>query len=272
MRATGFVAAVLAAGMLHATGASGQSRPAPSAIPAANPLQNDATAIRNGEAIFRARCASCHGRDARGLTGPDLTALWARGATDPQLFQTVQRGVPGTEMPPFDTRSQVGEIWETLAYLRTLNVPDAGEETAAGDPVNGERLFRSHCSGCHLVDGQGGVLGPDLSRIGSARPRSTLAAKIRGTSGTIVSGYEPVTLVTAAGDQVRGVKKNEDDFSIQVMDLRERVQGYLKSSLATLTYEKQSIMPAYGPSRLRDEDLADLLRYLGTLRIGSSRP
>jgi putative heme-binding domain-containing protein len=265
-----FITVMVTAGVLYATGAVAQPRSG-TPVPAANPFQDDATAIRNGEAIFLARCASCHGRDARGLTGPDLTGLWARGTTDAQLFQTVQRGVPGTEMPPFDTRSQLTEVWETLAYLRTVNVTETGGEVATGDSANGERLFRTHCSGCHIVKGSGGILGPDLSRIGSSRPRAALAARIRGTSSAMVSGYEPVTLVTASGQTVRGVKKNEDDFSIQIMDVRGRLQGYVKSALSKLTYERQSIMPAYGADRLSDGDLEDLLRYLGTLRMAATR-
>lgn len=261
--------ALAALAVVHVSAAHAQPRPAPP--PAVNPLQDDATAIRNGDAIFRARCAGCHGRDARGLTAPDLTGLWASGATDPQLFQIVRGGVPGSEMPPFDTRSQESEIWETLAYLRTLNVASGADEATDGDVANGERLFQATCRACHLVKGLGGVLGPDLSRIGSARPRATLAAKIRGTSTAIVNGYAPVTLVTAGGERVHGVAKNEDDFSIQVMDLRERVQGYLKSSLTSLTYETRSIMPAYGPNRLSERDLNDLLAYLATLRIRSGR-
>ena len=273
MKATWVWAATLAvmvgaASTVFAQGRGGDAGPAPA--PAVNPLQDDATAIRNGEAIFRARCAGCHGRDARGLTGPDLTGLWARGTSDPDLFQIVQRGVPGSEMPPFDTRSQLEEIWETLAYLRTLNVSEAQDTSSRGDVANGERLFRAQCIGCHTVSGRGGVLGPDLSRIGSARPRATLAAKIRGTSTVVVPGYDAVSLVTPEGQQVRGITKNEDDFSIQVMDMRGRLQGYHKSSLRKLTREERSIMPAYPPARLSDAELDDLLRYLGGLRITSA--
>ena len=47
------------------------------------------------------------------------------------------------------------------------------------------------------------------------------------------------------GQRIRGVKKNEDVFSIQVMDLRERIQGYLKSTLQEVLYEKNSLMPAF---------------------------
>jgi hypothetical protein len=74
-----------------------------------------------------------------------------------------------------------------------------------------------------------------------------------------------VTLVTRDGDRIRGVRKNEDEFSIQIMDARERLQGYLKANLTELTVDKQSLMPIYGPDRLNDRDADDLLRYLTTL-------
>src|SRR6185503_15848523 len=156
---------------------------------------DDPAAIRNGQAIFRARCAGCHGFDGRGLTGPNLTGLFAAGITDAQLFQIVRRGVPGSEMPPFDTRSQVNEIWETLAYLRTLNLAGSAQPAPTGDTANGERLFREQCQRCHMVHGKGGVLGPDLSRIGSARPLTALGEKIRGR-GEARTDYQTVMLAT----------------------------------------------------------------------------
>jgi putative heme-binding domain-containing protein len=248
---------------------SAQSRPE-AAKPTVNPLQDDPAAIKNGQAIFRARCAGCHGFDARGLSGPDLTGLYAAGRTDEQLFQIVRRGVPGSEMPPFDSRSQVNEIWETLAYLRTLNLAAAGAPVPAGDAANGERLFRAHCQRCHVVHKEGGVLGPDLSRIGSARPLSVLAEKIR-RGGPPRNDYQPVTLTTRTKQQVVGIKKNEDDFSIQVMDLRERLRGYLKSDLLEIVYERRSLMPVYGLAQLNEREFDDLLSYLATLRLNAVR-
>ena len=141
-----------------------------------------------------------------------------------------------------------------------------------GDAANGERLFRTNCTRCHKVDGRGGQLGPDLSRIGSGRPRAGLLSKLRGTSDMIRPGYEPVTLVTREGERIRGVRKNEDEFSIQVMDTRERLQGFLKANLTELTMEKQSLMPVYGPERLNDRDVDDLLRYLSGLRAAAAAP
>ena len=241
-----------------------QAQPQPR--PAKNPLDGNAQAIATGGAMFRNRCAGCHGPDARGFLGPDLTGVWESGSTDDRLFSIVRVGVPGTEMPgaPDVQRVPDRDIWQVLAYLKTLSaVPNVVQ---TGDAVSGERVFRANCSSCHLVNGRGGQLGPDLSRIGSARPRPGLQAKLRGTSGLIRPGYEPVTLVTRDGERIRGVKKNEDEFSIQIMDMRERLQGFLKTNLTTFTIDKESVMPVYTADRLNDHDLDDLLRYLSSLR------
>src|SRR5439155_26136493 len=52
--------------------------------PTKNPLEGNAQAISNGGAMFRTRCAGCHGPDARGYVGPDLTGVWLAGNTDDQ--------------------------------------------------------------------------------------------------------------------------------------------------------------------------------------------
>jgi cytochrome c oxidase cbb3-type subunit III len=249
----------------HVSRSSSDAQARGDARPAKNPLEGNALAISNGAAMFRNRCAGCHGPDAHGYLGPDLTNFWAAGGTDGRMFDIVRRGVPGTEMIAADPQRVLDkDIWQVLAYVRTLTTIPAAPPT--GDATSGERIFRTNCGACHMVNGRGGQLGPDLSRIGSARPRAGLVGKLRGTNAFIRPGYEPVTLVTRQGERIRGVKKNEDEFSIQIMDTRERLQGYLKASLAEVTLDKESLMPVYGPDRLNDRDLDDLVRYLTTLR------
>ena len=70
--------------------------------PTKNPVEGNSQAISNGGAMFRTRCAGCHGPDARGYLGPDLTGVWATGSTDDRLFDIVRRGVPG---PPIRSAS-----------------------------------------------------------------------------------------------------------------------------------------------------------------------
>ena len=105
-----------------------------------------------------------------------------------------------------------------------------------------------------------------MTRIGVARSRAALVREIRTPSEWLTPTFETVTLVTNDGQRIRGVKKNEDVFSIQVMDVRERIQGFTKASLQEVIYEKDSLMPAFGPGRLGDTDLNNLIGYLSSLR------
>ncbi len=233
-------------------------------LPAKNPLEGNPDAIRGGMGLYRARCADCHGMDARGVRAPDITQVWASGRTDAGLFKTLKEGVQGTEMPA-NPRIQDLEGWQILAYLRTLAAP-APTDPPRGDAMNGEKIFRANCAACHRVNGAGGRLGPDLSRIGVARSREAVLLRIRRGTEDFRSGYEPVTLTPPSGPPIQGVKKNEDLFSVQIMDTRERIQGYEKDKMKQVKNETKSAMPVFGPERLSDSDLDDLLRYLQTLR------
>lgn len=230
-----------------------------------NPLEGDPEAIKAGMGAYRVRCADCHGMDARGIRGPDITQVWARGRTDDALFRTIRHGVPNTEMPAFPApRTSDNDVWRILAYLKTMATPAA--EAPRGNGSAGERVFATNCLACHRVNGRGGRLGPDLSRVGVARTRAHMTRQIRGTVPDFRTGYEPVVLITPAGQQIQGVKKNEDLFSVQIMDSRERIQGYLREDLRTVTNVKISAMPTFGSDKLSDAELDDLLAYLSALQ------
>jgi putative heme-binding domain-containing protein len=238
----------------------------PADPPVKNPLEGNADAITAGMGAYRQRCADCHGVDARGIRSPDITQVWARGRTDGALFGIVRNGIPGTEMPAHPApRTSDTDVWRILAYLKTLAAP-VPAEAPPGSAGSGENLFVRNCLGCHKVGDRGGHLGPDLSRIGAARARAALGRQIRGNVADFRTGYEPVTLTTPEGHQIRGVKKNEDMFSVQIMDSSERIQGYLREDMRAVTNEKQSAMPAFGSERLSDAELDDLLAYLTALQ------
>lgn len=233
--------------------------------PAVNPLAGNADAIQSGMGLFRSRCADCHGMDARGVRGPDLTQVWASGRTDGGLFRTLRNGVAGTEMPSVGPRTPDDEVWKILAYLKTIAAPTTSD-AVVGNAQNGQRVFRAQCAGCHTVNGTGGRLGPDLSRIGSARARGAIVRRVRGATEDFLEGYQPVIITLKNGQTVRGVRKNGDLFSVQIMDGRERIQGYLKSDVREVVDGKASAMPVFGPERLNESDLNDLLAYLATLK------
>ena len=237
--------------------------PTDAAAQGANPYDGDAAAIRAGRALYGNRCAECHGGDAKGRNGPDLTMLWARDIRDERVFQTIRSGVRGSVMPSSSAPDQ--EIWAMVAYLRSISTVSPFVSTA-GDAARGEELFAATCARCHRVEGEGGVMGPDLSLVARVRARPALERSIREPSASMSRGYRPVTLVTREGERIRGVVKGEDAFSIQVAETGGRLQGYLKAELQEVVREERSLMPAFGPDRMSDAALDDVLAYLGTLR------
>ena len=70
-------------------------KPSDTLPPGKNPHLGNAASIKGGLALYRVRCGDCHGLDARGYRGPDLTAVLG-GMPDERLFQTIRKGVPGT--------------------------------------------------------------------------------------------------------------------------------------------------------------------------------
>ena len=226
----------------------------------------DAAAVTMGAGLFRERCAECHGADAKGVAGHDLTGLWAAGATDDRVLQTLRTGVQNTIMP--SSTASDAELRALVAYLRSLNTTVASE-TTRGDAAHGEQLFSSTCSRCHRVNGRGGPLGPDLSRIGTSQTREQLTRAIRQPMPILATGYQAVTIVMRDGQRVRGTKKSEDAFSIQIMDTREQLRGFLKGDVREVIRDTSALMPAVGPDTLNDRDLDDLLQYLNTLRAAT---
>ena len=232
---------------------------ATAALAQTRPPANDPAAVQAGTALFRERCAECHGTDAKGVAGHDLTRLWASGGNDDRVFQTIRQGVPNTIMP--STSAPDAEVWALVSYLRSLNGAGA-TEASRGNAENGERIFWASCGACHTFNGRGGPLGPDLSSIAQSQSREALTRSIRDPNAAIPDGYKPVTVVTRDGQRVRGVRKSEDAFSIQMMDESGHLRGYLKTGVREVVRETNSLMPAFGPDRLNDGDLADVLAFL----------
>lgn len=250
-----------------------------------NPLANDPKASKLGEFQFRSNCAFCHGLGARGGgRGPDLTRAQKRhGNSDADLFRTINEGVPGTAMPPNGATQQgVGmtdtEIWQVIAYIRSVQVKTPAQPP--GDAAHGKQLFfgAAVCSTCHMIEGKGGRLGPDLTTTGSARAIDYLVESVRYPSRRLAQGiseamkefsqeYETVKVETADGQKFTGVILNEDHFTVQMLDLREQIHLFEKDKLRSFEKSRKSLMPAYDKSMLSDRDLQDILAFL--LSVGA---
>jgi len=219
-----------------------------------------------GKRIFDAQCAWCHGTDGTGGTGPNLQRATLRHAsTDAALVRIVRSGIPGTEMPNLEISITDRMAWQTAAYVRSLG--RAAAARVPGDPARGAAIYqKTGCASCHVVEGSGGVVGPDLTGIGALRGPEYLRQSLTEPAAAHPPGYLVVRAVASDGKDVRGILVNEDVFWIIVRDAAGAVHTLEKTDSLKVTREPEgTLMPSY-VSRLAPGELDDLVAYLATLR------
>ena len=123
-------------------------------------VQTSAKNVELGKATF-GLCMACHGEDATGRIGigPRLASKsYLAAASDDFLAGTIKNGRSATTMIPFSAVLNDQQVEAVIAYLRSLEPVEPAvldESELAGVAQNGERIFRSVCSGCHGRSGAG---------------------------------------------------------------------------------------------------------------------
>jgi putative heme-binding domain-containing protein len=244
------------------------------ALPARAGAQNDAD-VDAGRRLFQGMCVECHGAGGTGGDAPSLNrARLNHAPSDAALASVIANGIPNTAMPRIRRFSE-GELKQLVAYVRSLG--RTAQDRVAGDVAKGAAVYKNlACASCHIVAGQGGNLGPDLTEIGlhgAAYLREAVvtpeASLPKGTLSVLARGYAeylPVRIVTRQGTEIRGIRVNEDLFTIQVRDAAGKFYSLQKSDLQTLDKQiGKTLMPSFA-ARLTPAELNDLVAYLASLR------
>ena len=234
---------------------------------ARNPYAQNKEAIEAGEQHFQRGCAFCHGTRGEGGRGPFLSeSNRVRSLSDEKLFSLLRHGIPGTPMPPssFDDT----KMWQLVSFLRSLHF-SASQEDVPGDPKSGAALFsRVGCSGCHMLNGRGGLVGPDLSDIGGSRSLEKLRKAVVKPDASVVPGFRSVSVQTRGGHQISGVARNHSNYSIQMIDLKGELHLFLREELEKVSYKARSVMPT---ATLSQDELQNLLAFLSRQVIASEK-
>jgi alcohol dehydrogenase (cytochrome c) len=261
-----------------------------------NPLASSQAAAAAGQQTFVGTCQSCHnvggtGDADRGVPALNTTNL-KQGDGDADLFRTIKSGIPGTGMPAYGALSDQ-QIWQLVSYIRSLQAaraagpartaPAANAAAVPGNAAAGEAVFfgaKAACATCHEVNGRGGVVGPDLSnaaRLDVAALRQKIVSPNtplpaagggggfggRGGRG-FGGGGAAVTVIakTTAGATIRGIRRNEDTFSLQMIDATGKLQLLDKRQLASVSVDPKSLMPEDYGQRLTADEITNVVAFL----------
>jgi putative heme-binding domain-containing protein len=218
-----------------------------------------------GAQSFRSQCAACHGPGASGgVVGPSLTTgTFKNGGSDEALFRVITKGIPGTAMTAFTLNGR--EVWQLIAYLRAVNIGKAAEQ-AKGDPAKGAQVFKTNgCGHCHTTGTDGGLVGPDLSEIGSRRSLAQLESSILAPGIDVAPDYWSLSARTKTGQTITGIRLNEDMASFQIREQSGRLRSVWKTDLASYEILRTSPMPSF-KGKISGGDLENLVAYLASLR------
>ena len=223
--------------------------------------------LARGKRLFEAQCAVCHGINGSGGRGPNLAVTKLRRAADDKaLVQVVREGIPPGEMPAAWWMSERESV-QVAYYVRSLGRVASVVKVAGNLPM-GKEVFngKGGCSGCHIVQGEGGSLGPDLSDVGARRSPMHLRDTILAPEKSLPEKFLMVRVVAKNGKETKGIRLNEDSFTIQLKDLGGRFHSFRKAE--TLAIHKdfgQTPMPSYA-GKLSESELDNLVAFLASLR------
>ncbi len=227
-----------------------------------NPLGTGPDVVVAGRTLFNKTCTECHGVDgAEGERAPALVGdrRFFR-LSETALFETIKNGIPGTAMPALGLPDD--DIWRIVVFIRAMRA-SASDAAVPGDREHGLAVFsgKGDCLKCHALQGRGGTIGPDLSNIGAQITLQHLREALT-QERPIPHGYTPVKVITRDGQTVEGVAKNEDEFSIQILDYHDKLHLYDKSELREVVHGTTSLMPHNYDKVLTPSEYQDLVAML----------
>lgn len=226
-----------------------------------------------GRKKFQGLCAPCHGTDGTGgERGPSIVdARRIRLRSETELRELIIKGVPGSGMPGFPLPA--AELDQTVGFVRALLAP-ASANPPKGDVAAGEAFFTGagKCLSCHMVNGKGAAVGPDLSDLGNRRKLREIEQSLDSPSAAITSGYSVVTVQLRDGTRMRGLARNQSNFDIQLQSLDGQFHLFRRTQISGIEPETGSLMPALQATPAQRTDLLAFLSRLPNTKALASIP
>jgi mono/diheme cytochrome c family protein len=254
----------------------GLSLEARAQAPAGDGMARPASEAERGATLFRSSCGFCHGADARGAQGPNLTtsAFFAAEDRGRALGEFLKVGRPATGMPPFPTLD-ADDVADMHAFVRSQKAAAPArarlqpDSILIGDAAAGRAWFQGvgGCAACHSATG-------DLKGVGARYDALTLQGRIvnprvvgAGRPGVKPARPARVKVTLPGGNVVEGDLVQQSDFFVTLID-GAGVRRTIPRDNERPKVEVNDPVDAHRQMMLRwtDKALHDVTAYLASLK------
>ena len=250
--------AIVAAKTAEALGNTGEKRVTTLLLPVVADGQRDLA--------LRKQAARALARTHEGAR--DLLALAREGKLGDDLKFTASTDLNGARWP--EIKAEAAHLLPLPPAQNSQPLPPVSELVQMkGDAANGAKVFSRPspgCANCHIVNGQGTDLGPNLSEVGSKLGKDALFEAILDPSAGISFGYEAFNLTLKNGDEVYGLIASETAEEIVLKNIGGIITKHKKADIVSRQQSKVSIMPAGLQQGMSTQEFVDLVEYLSTLK------
>lgn len=148
------------------------------------------------------------------------------------------------------------------------------------DPVKGQEVFRrveSSCTTCHAIGGAGGLIGPDLSSLGTSSPPETIIRSVLYPNLSIKEGYDLKRVVKKDGSEMLGYLASDGASEVVIRDVTGKEVSIAKSQVQVMEKVPGSLMPPGLTASLDESEFVNLVGFLtklgesGDFRVPNAR-
>lgn len=226
-------------------------------------------------------------RDAGPVELPALVRVFERAPVDPDLGSMAIEAIRASRGFASLSADRILELFvaypapvqamaKTLADSKALGQEERRQfaaniesKLATGSAERGKNVFfgtKAACSSCHAVGGEGGKIGPDLSKIGSIREPKVLVESVVLPSASLARGFETYNVLTAEGKTFAGLLARETASDVWLRTADRSEIRIPRDQIEELSASPRSVMPEGLEQLLTEEEMVDLVSYLSTLK------
>ena len=177
-------------------------------------------------------------------------AAWGKLGKGAKIVRT-------TDAPPLLNGEQFAALEKKTARYTAL-------AAKAGDPAKG-KVVVALCQSCHMINGQGGLIGPNLSGAGAMGTEAVLR-NIIDPNAAIEAAYRIFQVKLKAGEVIEAFYVSEDATAYVLRQPGGADRRVPKVEVASAQYLRRSLMPEGLLDGFTDDQVTDLFAYLKTLK------